>query len=224
MHKPLLPNQPVSAAAAMAARVAICSSVLFVALLVALHFLEPEFDPTWRFVSEYQLGAYGWIMHLAFGALAISLAATGMALWRQARGWLGRMGNVILWIAALGILMAGIWTTDPIQTTKDAVTSSGAMHVFGASLDYTPVAMILLSFILIRTKDWLQIRTPLLITAGISLALMFVFIGALPKDGVFGPGVYAGLAGRLLLVSYLGWIVTVGMRVLKIHWAEKRVK
>jgi len=50
------------------ARVAVALSVTFLALLALLHFLEPEFDPSWRMISEYELGRYGWLMTIAFFA------------------------------------------------------------------------------------------------------------------------------------------------------------
>jgi hypothetical protein len=34
--------------------------------------------------------------------------------------------------------------------------------------------------------------------------------------GQFGPGVYAGLLGRLMLLSYLGWILTVTAAVRRV--------
>ena len=60
-------------AAANDARVSIVSGVLFVLLLGSLHLLEPEFNSSWRFLSEYELGKFGWLMRLAFLALATSL-------------------------------------------------------------------------------------------------------------------------------------------------------
>jgi hypothetical protein len=62
----------------------IAAGVLFVLLLGVLHVLARELDPTWRFVSEYQLGRVGVLMHLAFLALATSLAGSGVALWFRA--------------------------------------------------------------------------------------------------------------------------------------------
>jgi hypothetical protein len=38
----------------------------------------------------------------------------------------------------------------------------------------------------------------------------------LPYDGKIGPGVLAGLFGRLLLVSYLGWLITVGLSAINL--------
>ena len=42
-----------------AARVSLAACGLFVLLLAALHLLRPDLDPSWRFVSEYQLGEHG---------------------------------------------------------------------------------------------------------------------------------------------------------------------
>ena len=48
------------------ARLAIVLSSIFLVILFLLHFLEPEFNPLWRMISEYELGSYGWMMSLAF--------------------------------------------------------------------------------------------------------------------------------------------------------------
>lgn len=68
------------------------SGLLFVALLGLLHVLEPAFDPRWRFVSEYALGRYGWLMSIAFVALAVSLAAGALAVRRDVHDWIGYLG------------------------------------------------------------------------------------------------------------------------------------
>jgi hypothetical protein len=39
---------------------------------LARHFLKPEFDPSWRMVSEYAIGRWGWVMQLAFFSLTIA--------------------------------------------------------------------------------------------------------------------------------------------------------
>ncbi len=49
----------------VAAAYAIGASPVAVALVIALRFLEPEFAPSWRMLSEYSLGRYsvliGWL-------------------------------------------------------------------------------------------------------------------------------------------------------------------
>ena len=216
MVKPLITTEPVSTTAAIAARLSVASGLLFALLLGSLHLLEPEFDPTWRFISEYALGNFGWMMHLAFLALATSLASAGVAIFSQIRTVAGYIGLAILGIAAIGILIAGITTTDPATTSREAATFSGKMHVFGASLDYTPVAALLLSFSLARNHAWRPIRKWLYITVGITFVALTAFMLTLPYGGKVGPGVLAGLFGRFLLVSYLGWLITVGIHTIKL--------
>jgi hypothetical protein len=46
------------------ARLAIATAVAALLLLFSLHVLSPEFDPSWRMVSEYALGHYGWVLSL----------------------------------------------------------------------------------------------------------------------------------------------------------------
>ena len=224
MAQPLAMTKPMSTGQTLAARLSIASGVLFVLLLASLHMLEPEFDPTWRFVSEYALGPFGWMMHLAFFLLATSLASTAVALFSYVRSSEGKIsrsvgyiGLAILGIAAIGILIAAIFRTDPMTTPQAAMTLSGNMHVFGASLDYTPVAALVLSCVLSRQPAWRPIRWWLFLSAGVMLLAMVAFVLMLPHDGKFGPGVLAGLFGRFLLVSYLGWLLTIGFHILKLR-------
>ena len=216
MAKPLITTSPVSSVAAYAARLSIASAVLFALLVGSLHLLEPEFNPPWRFISEYELGSFGWMMRLAFLALATSLASAAVAIFSQVRTVAGYIGLVGMGVAAIGILIAAIFATDPATTSREAATFSGRMHVLGASLDYTPVAALLLSFSLAPNKAWRPIRQRLFITVGVTLVALTAFMFTLPYDGKIGPGVLAGLFGRLRLVSYLGWLITVGLRAINL--------
>jgi hypothetical protein len=215
MPKPLLTDRPVTRFEQSAASASFAAGCLFALLLLGLHLIEPEFDPTWRFVSEYALSSAGWMMTVAFLSLAISLLAAALSVVRHIRTIFGLIGLVVLAIAAAGFLLAAAFQTDPISTPADSYTFSGRMHVFGASLDYSPVGMLLTSWALSRTSGWRHLRRPLMITASIALLLMIGFIAALPGDGHFGPGVYSGLIGRFVLLSYLGWITAVSFAVLR---------
>jgi len=208
---------PVSAVAASAARISVLAGAGFAITLLGLHVLEPEFDPTWRFISEYALGGVGWLMGIAFVALATSLVGAGVAIFSQVRSVVGYLGLAVLGIGALGLVIAAIFAADPITTSREAATFSGNMHVLGASLDYTPVAALVLSFVLARKAAWRPIRRRLFVTSGITVVAMVAFILMLPVDGTFGPGVLAGLFGRLLVLSYLGWLLTVGFHVMNLR-------
>jgi hypothetical protein len=98
------------------------------------------------------------------------------------------------------------------------------MHVLGASLDYTPVAALLLSFGLARNQAWRPIRKWLFITTGITWIALAAFMAVLPYDGKVGPGVRAGLFGRFLILSYLGWLLTVSVHTLKLRKQQQVFK
>lgn len=56
----------------IAGRISFAASTASLIFLVALHILSPEFDPSWRMVSEYALGNYSWVLSLMFGSWALS--------------------------------------------------------------------------------------------------------------------------------------------------------
>jgi hypothetical protein len=117
----------------------------------------------------------------------------------------------------LGILITGIFVTDPISVSPDAATFTGKMHAIGVTLDYTPVAALLISLALVRSEAWRPIRGRLFISSGIMFVAMVLFILQIPHDGQLTPDVLAGLFGRILIVSYLGWLLVVGFHALKLR-------
>jgi hypothetical protein len=213
----LTTSRPVTDVEANAARISVISAALFVLLLGSLHLIETEFDPTWRFISEYALGEFGWLMSLAFVAIAVSLASIGVAVFSRVRNVIGYIGLAIFVLAVVGLLIAAAFKTDPIFTKQEDMTSSGQMHVLGASLDYSPIAFLLLSYSLSRHGDWASVKKWLFITAILSIVLTIGFIFTIPADGVFGPGVYSGLVGRFLMLSYIGWLAIAALHVLKLR-------
>ena len=41
------------------ARWTFMSAALFIFFLVMLHFIKPQVDPSWNFISEYEVGQFG---------------------------------------------------------------------------------------------------------------------------------------------------------------------
>lgn len=37
-------------------------AILFLLLLATLHLLKADLDPSWHFISEYEIGRHGWLM------------------------------------------------------------------------------------------------------------------------------------------------------------------
>lgn len=200
-----------------AIRAILASAILFLVLLAALLILKPEIDPAWRFISEYSIGHHGWMMALAFLSLAASCVATVIALWSQVQLG-GRIGIGFLLMGALGLTLAGIFTTDPITTPLDAQSTSSKLHGLGAILgDGVPVGATLITGSLIRNNSWRGARGWLL---GIIAVVWIVYawlIMSMPADGNFGPGVAVGWPSRLLMVSYSLWFIVTAWQALRLR-------
>jgi hypothetical protein len=95
-------GKPVAEVSSTAARLSFAGAATFVVLLAALHFIKPELDPSWHFISEYAIGDYGWIMVLAFLSLALSYVSLFVAIHWQLWTITGRIGLALLLVSALG--------------------------------------------------------------------------------------------------------------------------
>ena len=209
--------KPINSISESVIRAILVSATLFLVLLAALIVLKPEIDPAWRFISEYAIGRLGWMMSLAFLAMATSCVATAIALWSQVRLG-GRIGIGFLLIGALGLTLAGLFTTDPITTPMDAQSTSSQLHGLGAILgDGVAIGATIITFSLIRNKAWLTARGWLI---GILAVVWIVYawlIMSMPADGNFGPDVPVGWPSRLLLVSYCLWFIVTAWQALRLR-------
>jgi hypothetical protein len=92
-----------------AARVAMASASAALLALASLHVLSPEFDPSWRMVSEYANGNYGWLLSLMFAAWGLSSWALAVAISSEARTMSVKIGLVCLLLAGIGQAMAAVF-------------------------------------------------------------------------------------------------------------------
>ena len=120
----------VSPATELAALYSIAAITVAIVLVVLLHRLEPEFDPSWRMLSEYSLGRYGSLMRIAFVAAASAVMAVAAAL----RGVSGSTVPFLLVIVAIGPLGAAFVDTDPITTPPDQRSRQDTVHAALGSL------------------------------------------------------------------------------------------
>jgi len=192
-----------------AARLSLAAAATFLVLLVALHYLKPGLDPSWRMVSEYEIGRYGWVMVVAFLSLASSCVALIAAIKPQIQTTGGRIGLALLLISASGMTVAAIFTSDPITASRSELTTHGNLHGLGALLGIPsfPVAATLISLSLARDQGWSAARRSLLWMAALTWIGLLVFISSvaimLPRgNGEFGPDVLIGWPNRLLVLSY----------------------
>ena len=210
----------------IAARLAMGAAVATLLLLASLHILSPAFDPSFRMVSEYALGHYGWVLSLMFLAWGISSWALALALWSQVNTVAGKVGWWFLIIAGLGQALASVF-----DVTHDLGHSIAGVLGMGGF----PIAAVVLSVSLGRIQAWRGAKKPLLWLANLNwisvvllvatLVVMTVQIaqitgGHLPQHapahlpaGVLG---LDGWADRLFVLANCLWVFVAAWWAMKV--------
>jgi hypothetical membrane protein len=211
----------------IAGRISFVASAACLVFLAALHILSPEFDPSWRMVSEYANGQYGWVLSLMFASWAVSSWALAFAIWSQVRTRVGKIGLVFLIAAGIGEAMASIFDINHPLHGLAGMIGIGSL----------PVAAMLISVSLGRTQAWSIAKKALLWTANltwVSVILMaatfiILFVTYTQAGGemtsevtVLPPGVIAlvGWANRFLVVVYCVWVMIVAWRAANSSWSR----
>ena len=206
-------------------RLSTAAAAAVLLLLASLHVLSPEFDPSFRMVSEYALGHYGWVLSLMFLAWGMSSWALAVAIWSQVKTKAGKVGLWFLVIAGLGEAMASVFdvTHDPGHSIAGVLGMGGF-----------PIAAVLLSVSLGRLHAWRGAKSLLLWIANLSwisvvllvatLVLMTVQFarvngGQLPQHaptqlpaGVLG---LDGWADRLFVLFNCLWVLVAAWQAMK---------
>ena len=145
----------------VAAYTAMVLSGAVVILLAALHVLSPEFQPSWRVVSEYANGHYAWVLTLMFALWAASSWCLAFSLQPLPLTRAGTVGVWFLAIAGVGEAIASAFDiNDPLHGLADLL-GAGAL----------PVAAMLVSISLVRSQPSLPGKATLLFLANLNGSL-----------------------------------------------------
>ena len=186
-------------------------------MLASLHVLSPEFDPSWRVVSEYANGRYGWVLSLMFASWALSSLALAVTVWTQLNGVGGKIALGLLIAAGIGEAMASVF--DINHPLHDLAGIIGVLSL--------PIAAMMISVRLGRTQAWSPAKYVLLWTANLTWVSLVLMVAALiimirghaGAGGKMTPGVFAvvGWANRLLVVAYCVWVVAVARQAIQLR-------
>ncbi|MDF2477066.1 MAG: hypothetical protein K0S24_2549 [Sphingobacterium sp.] len=203
-------------------KISITGSILFIFLLLLLHLVKQEVDPTWQPISEYALGDKGWMMRLAFLSMALSIGTATIISFKFYKKVLGRIGSILLAISCIGFLLAGLFNTDPATTSHEDMTSTGTIHSLGAGLSGM-IVLASLFFVWQSSKNQIysEIRKPLsYITLLLWVSEIILIISMaiyLPRnDGNLGSEVLIGWQGRFMILCAAIWILIFAKHSIKI--------
>jgi Protein of unknown function (DUF998) len=186
--------QPLSLISATAA-------VLWLGIIVLLHFMMPELDPRTRMVSEYARQLGGWLMRLAFLFLAMSccaLAALTAAV-------LPPLGPALLSLCGVAAAGAGVFVTDPVLLTDRTQTRSGGLHVLFALIVILlfPIMATIVGIGLdasIKTRPLHALLSLLAWVGLLSFMAATVYSGRRPATPL-------GYFERVLILAYSAWLI-----------------
>ncbi|UJR78449.1 DUF998 domain-containing protein [Sandaracinus amylolyticus] len=206
-----------SAPSVVPARLAIAAAAATLGLLSSLHVLSPELDPTWRMVSEYAYGRFGWVLSLMFLAWALASWALAVALRARVVTRRAQIGWAFLVLAGAGQAMASVFDVQhPLHSLAALI-----------GIPSLPIAALLITGPMARERAALRwaahstwVSVVLLAVAFALLITTFVQAGgdvsAEPDTVTTLPqGVIAvvGLANRALVVAYCAWVAMIAWHV-----------
>jgi Protein of unknown function (DUF998) len=191
---------------------ALAAVVVFLMLLAALHFLEPEFDPSKRLISEYELGRYGWIMSLAFFSLGFGVLATLRSTGKASIGARGGIGR--WWFLAISIAFFGGGIFYPYRPPTLASYIHGLCGVI--VIVTFPMAATLYGSGLARNRAWTALRGQLRWATVLVWVGLLLFAGSVIVFGIMSqpvdrsnPNLLVGWQNRFMIVTYSIWLMVV---------------
>jgi hypothetical membrane protein len=198
------------------ARAAVASVVVFLILLAALHVIEPEFDPSKRLISEYELGRYGWVMSFAFISLGLGVLATSVVTWDSLTIKSGQVAR--WWLLTLSAALFGAGLFYPYTPPTLASYIHG---VCGVVVIVTfPIAATLCSSGLAHNPAWTASRRLLWWATTLAWAGLVSFVGSLIVLGITSqpvdhsnPDLLIGWQNRFMIVAYGLWVMAVSWPV-----------
>src|SRR5262245_5375384 len=181
---------------------ALAGAGIFGAIVLCLHFLENEFKPCCRFISEYVLGDWGWLMNLGF----IALGGAFLAIAHGLRGSLSPGPRVtasirLLYASAVTVLLSAFLNSDSIADEEAGRTSwHGMLHdLFGfIGFGCSVLATFFLRGVFARDAQWHRFAPHALLFA-ITISGMLVLTVFAPLDSF-------GIAQRVFVAVVLLWI------------------
>src|SRR5215510_6763935 len=189
---------------------ALVGAGIFAAIAVLLHFVEDEFAPCCRFMSEYVLGDWGWLMNVGFIALGGSFLALARGLRRGLSP--GRRVNAsvrLMYIVGITVVITAFFNSDSIFDEEAGRTSwHGMLHDLLGFISFgcLIVAAFFLRGVFARDAQWRRFAPHALMYAITMLATLALVLVA-PLDSF-------GVAQRVFVTVDLLWIGTLGCGLL----------
>jgi len=197
--------------------------ILFVVVFTILGAIRTGYDPMRQFVSLLMLSDGGWIQVASFVVSGTLIAGSAIGLRRVLTPGPGcRLAPIGVGLAGLGLVVAGIFPTDPLQGYPPGTPPGlplvpswhAVLHLVGALLFFggLPFASIVIArrFISAGSVGWAIYSAG----SGIGMFLINAATGASPGTVGMVPDI-AGLLQRISIVLGLSWLALLSLHFIR---------
>jgi hypothetical membrane protein len=154
---------------------------------IALHVLEPEYDPRYFPMSHYAWGTHGWLMTTTFFVLGLAIFMVAVALRHYSQSSrTARIGFGLLVVGALFVCLAGVFRSYPLHDVASAV-----------AFPSIAMAVLVLSWSFRKALGWQAIGTAVSV---IAVVMLLALLSIILDIGM------PGLQQRLFLFLLLVWL------------------
>jgi Protein of unknown function (DUF998) len=175
---------------------------LFIFVLLVQDYTRPGFDPRLDLLSLLSLGDWGWVQIVNFILTGLLNLLYAVGLWRRLHpGRGGTWGPIFIGAYGLGLILVGIFRTDPANGFPPGVPAAatswhGAIHALGALFVFLLLAAALLVFVRLFLA-WKERWWAVYCLASAVLFLLIFFTGF--TNAAF-------MARTLRLAVLIGWM------------------
>lgn len=178
--------------------------------------VNPRWSPAETMISHYvHAPRGGWLIPL--GTLVMAVASAALLWVAAACTRRGRTGAVLLGVWTAGLLVAAGFPTDPPGRWDQPPSIAGMLHGVAALLAFAalPAAAVLLGRVWRRDPRWrpvaggLAVTTALTVAAFVLFLVTFVDVQGGPSLSVGPWATVTGLAERVMVWAYAGWLAVV---------------
>jgi hypothetical membrane protein len=192
---------------------------LFILTVLLQDYTRPGFDPRTQALSLLSLGPLGWVQTVNFVLAGVLNLLYAVGLWRTLHpGRAGTWGPILIGAYGLGLIVVGVFHTDPANGYPPGVaapshpTWHGAIHAFVALLLFLAlsVALVVLAryFLARKERGWAGYC---LASAALNLVLFF--------GGIDNPALMARTLRAAVLIGWMAASV-VAIRLLYVPGAS----
>ena len=194
---------------AVASYITLSCVVYYAGAILVLHVVRTDFDPGYRYLSEYAVGPYGALMTSTFFVLSAGSIALAIGLWRSVSSKLRILPGLLFWLTwACAVFLAGVFTGD-LQGTPH--TRIGQIHEQMGMIAFPSaiVAMPLISVPLRWEQKWNSLWRSAIVLSAVVIMSFLVFDRFAEAD-------LGGLDQRISLAATLIWMWILGRKMRKI--------